>query len=56
MGMEQGVRTGLGHGSIICVLQTQFTVFVFFFFFVFFCFLFFGVFFLVLSSYPEESF
>ena len=25
MGMGQGVRTGLGHGGIICVLQTQFS-------------------------------
>ena len=23
MGMGQGVRTGLGHGGITCVLQTQ---------------------------------
>ena len=25
MRMEQGVRTGLGHGGITCVLQTQFS-------------------------------
>ena len=25
MGMGQGVRAGLGHGGIICVLQTQFS-------------------------------
>ena len=25
MGMGQGVRTGLGHGGITCVLQTQFS-------------------------------
>ena len=25
MGMGQGLRTGLGHGSITCVLQTQFS-------------------------------
>ena len=24
MGMGQGIRTGLGQGGIICVLQTQF--------------------------------
>ena len=24
MGKGQGVRTGLGHGGITCVLQTQF--------------------------------
>ena len=33
MRMEQGVRTGLGHGGITCVLQTQFSSFFFFFFF-----------------------
>ena len=27
MRMGQGVRTGLGHGGIICVLQTQFSSF-----------------------------
>ena len=27
MWMGQGVRTGLGHGGIICVLQTQFSSF-----------------------------
>ena len=27
MRMEQGVRTGLGHGGITCVLQTQFSIF-----------------------------
>ena len=27
MRMAQGVRTGLGHGGIICVLQTQFSSF-----------------------------
>ena len=35
--MGQGVRTGLGHGGITCVLQTQFSRFSFFFFFFFFC-------------------
>ena len=31
MRMGQGVRTGLGHGGITCVLQTQFfNVFFFF--------------------------
>ena len=35
MRMGQGVRTGLGHGGITCVLQTQFSSFFFFFFFVF---------------------
>ena len=25
MGMGQGLRTGLGHGGITCVLQTQFS-------------------------------
>ena len=30
MRMGQGVRTGLGHGGITCVLQTQFSSFVFF--------------------------
>ena len=34
--MGQGVRTGLGHGGITCVLQTQFSRFSFFFFFFFF--------------------
>ena len=29
MRMGQGVRTGLGHGGIICVLQTQFSSFFF---------------------------
>ena len=24
MGMEQGIRTGVGHGGNTCVLQTQF--------------------------------
>ena len=33
MGMGQGVRTGLGHGCMICVIQTQFSSFFFFFFF-----------------------
>ena len=27
MRIEQGVRTGLGHGGITCVLQTQFSSF-----------------------------
>ena len=31
MGMGQGVRTGLGHRGITCVLQTQFSSFFFFF-------------------------
>ena len=31
MGMGQRVRTGLGHGGITYVLQTQFSVVVFFF-------------------------
>ena len=31
MRMGQGVRTGLGHGGITCVLQTQFSSFFFFF-------------------------
>ena len=31
MGMGQGVRTGLGHGGITCVLQTQLSSFFFFF-------------------------
>ena len=39
MRMGQGVRTGLGHGGITCVLQTQFSSFDFF--FVLFCFCFF---------------
>ena len=30
MRMGQGVRTGLGHGGITCVLQTQFSSFLFF--------------------------
>ena len=30
MGMGQGVRAGLGHGGITCVLQTQFPSLVFF--------------------------
>ena len=29
MRMGQGVRTGLGHGGITCVLQTQFSIFLF---------------------------
>ena len=29
MRMGQGVRTGLGHGGITCVLQTQFSSLVF---------------------------
>ena len=33
MRMGQGVRTGIGHGGITCVLQTQFSSFFFFFFF-----------------------
>ena len=28
MGMGHGVRTGLGHGGITCVLQTQFSSFI----------------------------
>ena len=32
MRMGQGVRTGLGHGGITCVLQTQFSIFFFSFF------------------------
>ena len=31
MGMGKGVKSGLGHGGIICVLQTQFSFFFFFF-------------------------
>ena len=31
MRMGQGVRTGLGHRGITCVLQTQFSSFFFFF-------------------------
>ena len=27
MGMGKGVKPGLGHGGIICVLQTQFSFF-----------------------------
>ena len=34
MRMGQGVRTGLGHGGITCVLQTQFSSFPGFGFFV----------------------
>ena len=34
MGMGKGVKPGLAHGGIICVLQTQISVF-------FFCFVFF---------------
>ena len=30
MRMGQGVRTGLGHGGITCVLQTQFSSFLYF--------------------------
>ena len=30
MRMGQGVRTGLGHGGITCVLQTQFSSFLLF--------------------------
>ena len=30
MRMGQGVRTGLGHGGITCVLQTQFSSFKYF--------------------------
>ena len=29
MGMGQGGRTGIGHGGITCVLQTQFSSFSF---------------------------
>ena len=29
MRIEQRVRTGLGHGGITCVLQTQFLVFLY---------------------------
>ena len=29
MRMEQGVRTGLGHGGITCVLQTQFSSYIY---------------------------
>ena len=36
MRMGQGVRTGLGQGGITCVLQTQFSGFLFFFFLPFF--------------------
>ena len=32
MAMGKGVKPGLGHGGIICVLQTQFSFFFFFFF------------------------
>ena len=31
MGMGKGVKPGLGHGGIICVLETQFSFFFFFF-------------------------
>ena len=31
--MVQGVRTGLGHGGITCVLQTQFSSFFYYYFF-----------------------
>ena len=34
MRMGQGVRTGLEHGGITCVLQTQFSSFFFFVLFV----------------------
>ena len=27
MGMGKGIKPGLGHGGIICVLQTQFSFF-----------------------------
>ena len=30
MGMGKGVKPGLGHGGIICILQTQFSFFFFF--------------------------
>ena len=30
MRMGQGVKTGLGHGGITCVLQTQFSSFIYF--------------------------
>ena len=33
MGMGKGVKPGLGHGGIICVLQTQISVFFYLFFF-----------------------
>ena len=33
MGMGKGVKPSLGHGGIICVLQTQFSFFFFLFFF-----------------------
>ena len=33
MRMGEGIRTGLGHGGITSVLQTQFSFFFFFFFF-----------------------
>ena len=39
MRMGQGVMTGLGHGGITCVLQTQFSSF-FFYYFIFFKFFF----------------
>ena len=29
MGMGKGVKPGLGHGGIICVLQSQFSFFIF---------------------------
>ena len=31
MGMGKGVKLGLGHGGIICVLQTEISGFFFFF-------------------------
>ena len=36
MRMGQGVKTGLGHGGITCVLQTQISSFFFFFLNIFF--------------------
>ena len=39
MGIGQGIRTGLRHGGITCVLQTQFATFFLLFFFFFFFFL-----------------
>ena len=30
MRMGQGIRTGLGHGDITCVLQTQFSSYYYF--------------------------
>ena len=35
MGMGKGVKPDLGHGGIICVSQTQISVFFFFLFFFF---------------------